>query len=94
MNDSSSKDSNKSRIVVAHAFNPSIWEAEAGYLCELKASLVYRASSRTGRHRENVPQGKKRTEKKKRKMLFTIPMWKATEISYLAKNRELQEFIT
>jgi hypothetical protein len=35
--------------LVAHAFNPSTWEVEAGEwnLCEFKASLLYRASSRT-----------------------------------------------
>ena len=32
---------------VAHAFNPSTWEAEQGDLCEFSASLVYRVSSRT-----------------------------------------------
>jgi hypothetical protein len=37
-------------VVVVHAFNPSIWEAEAASdLCEFKASLVYRVSSRTTR---------------------------------------------
>jgi hypothetical protein len=35
--------------VVAHTFNPSIWEAEAAYLCEFEASLVWMASSRTVR---------------------------------------------
>lgn len=30
--------------MVAHAFNPSTWEAD---LCEFKTSLVHRASSRT-----------------------------------------------
>ena len=37
--------------VVAHAFNPSTWEAEAGGSpsSEFEASLVYRASSRTAR---------------------------------------------
>ena len=32
---------------VAHAFNPSTWEAEQGDLCEFNDSLVYRVSSRT-----------------------------------------------
>ena len=35
-----------SRAVVAHAFNPSVWEAEAIYLCEFKASLVHMVISR------------------------------------------------
>jgi hypothetical protein len=34
---------------VAHAFNPSTWEAEAGGSYEFEASLVYRVSSRTYR---------------------------------------------
>jgi hypothetical protein len=38
-----------SRAVVAHAFNPSAWEAEAGKFPEFEASLVYRVSSRTAR---------------------------------------------
>ena len=33
---------------VAHAFHPSTQEAEAGDLCEFEASMVYKASSRTG----------------------------------------------
>ena len=38
---------------MAHAFNPSTWEAEAGaftkLFCEFEASLVYKASSRIAR---------------------------------------------
>ena len=44
-----------SRAVVAHAFNPSTWEAEA----EFKASLVYRVSSRTARATQRNPVLKK-----------------------------------
>jgi hypothetical protein len=34
--------------VVAHAFNPSTWEAEAGgWISEFEAGLVYKVSSRT-----------------------------------------------
>jgi hypothetical protein len=44
--------------VVAHAFNPSTWEAEAG---EFEASLVYKVSSRTARATQ------KNTVKKKTK---------------------------
>jgi hypothetical protein len=36
-----------SYALVAHAFNPSPWEAD---LCELEASLVYRANSKTSRN--------------------------------------------
>ena len=34
--------------MVAHTFNPSTWEAEAGR-SEFEASLVYRVSSRTAK---------------------------------------------
>jgi hypothetical protein len=40
------------QAVVAHAFNPSTWEAEAGggrWISEFEASLVYKVSSRTAR---------------------------------------------
>jgi hypothetical protein len=47
--------------VVAHAFNPSIWEARQ--ISEFKASLVYRVSSRTVRAAQRNPVSKK---KKKR----------------------------
>ena len=38
--------------VMAKAFNLSSWEAD---LCEFKASLVYKASSRTARARQRNP---------------------------------------
>jgi hypothetical protein len=41
--------------VVAHAFNPSTWEAEAGGSSEFEASLVYRVSSRTARATQRNP---------------------------------------
>jgi hypothetical protein len=49
--------------VVAHAFNPSIWEAEAG------GFLVYIVSSRTARatQRNPVSKNKNKTEKTNRK---------------------------
>ena len=34
---------------MAHAFNPSTWEAEAGGFLSFEASLLYIASSRTAR---------------------------------------------
>ena len=36
------------RVVVVHTFNPSTGRQRQVDLCEFKASLVYRASSRTG----------------------------------------------
>jgi len=41
--------------VVLHAFNLSIWEAEAGGSLEFKASLVYRVSSRIARATQRNP---------------------------------------
>jgi hypothetical protein len=58
------------RAVVAHAFNPSTWEAEAGRFSEFKASLVYRVSSRTARATQRNPVSKnktKQTNKQKQK---------------------------
>jgi len=46
--------------VVAHTFNPSTWEAEAGGSLEFKASLVYRVSSRTARATKRNPILEKR----------------------------------
>jgi hypothetical protein len=46
------------QAVVAQAFNPSTWEAEAGGF-EFKASLVYRVSSRTARATQRNPVSKK-----------------------------------
>jgi hypothetical protein len=47
------------RTVVAHAFNPSTWEAEAGGFLSYEASLVYRVSSRTARATQRNPVSKK-----------------------------------
>ena len=44
--------------VVAHAFNSSTWEAEAGGSLELEASLVYRVSFRTARATQRNPDSK------------------------------------
>jgi hypothetical protein len=41
--------------VVAHAFNPSTREAEAGGFLEFKTSLVYKVSSRTARAMQRNP---------------------------------------
>jgi hypothetical protein len=55
--------------VVAHAFNPSTWEAEAGRfrISEFEASLVYRVSSRTARatQRNPVSENKNNNNNKK-----------------------------
>ena len=44
--------------MVAHAFDSSTWEAEAGRF-EFKASLVYRVNSRTARATQGNPVSKK-----------------------------------
>jgi hypothetical protein len=49
--------------VVAHIFNPSTWEAEAGN-SEFETSLVYRVSSRTARATQRNPVSKKTKQKK------------------------------
>jgi hypothetical protein len=46
--------------MVAHAFNPSTWEAEAGGIFEFEASLVYRVSSRTTRAIQRNPVSEKK----------------------------------
>jgi hypothetical protein len=50
---------------VAHAFNPSTQEAEAGGF-EFKASLVYKVSSRTARATQRNPVSKKQKRKRKK----------------------------
>ena len=57
----------RSQAVVAHAFNPSTWEAEAGDLSKFEASLVYKMSSSTDskateKHCLKTPKKKKRKE--------------------------------
>jgi hypothetical protein len=56
--------------VVAHAFNPSTWEAETE-ISEFEASLVYRVSSRTARATQRNPvsktKNKNKTKKKQKK---------------------------
>jgi hypothetical protein len=49
--------------VVAHAFNPSTWEAEAGGFLEFGASLIYRVSSRAARATERNSVSKKLKKK-------------------------------
>jgi hypothetical protein len=50
--------------VVAHAFNPSTWEAEAVGFLELEASLVYMVSSRTARAKQRNPVSKNKNKNK------------------------------
>ena len=39
---------------MAHTFSPSTWEAKQAELCEFKASLVYRVSSKTAKATEKT----------------------------------------
>jgi len=54
------KDSFSGWAVVAHTFNPSTWEAEAGGFLSSEASLVYRVNSRTARATQRNPVSKKK----------------------------------
>jgi hypothetical protein len=58
--------------MVAHAFNPSTREAEAGGFSEFEASLVYRVSSRTARATQRSPVLKNKTRQNKTKQKFTF----------------------
>jgi hypothetical protein len=49
--------------VVAHAFNPSTQEAEAGGFSEFEASLVYKVSSRTAKATQRNPVSKQNKTK-------------------------------
>jgi hypothetical protein len=55
-------------MVVAHIFNPSTWEVEAGGVLELETSLVYRARSRTDKatQRNLVFKNKNKTTQHKK----------------------------
>jgi hypothetical protein len=52
--------------VVAHAFNPSTREAEAGESLEFEASLVYKVSSRTARAIQRNPVSKPKPKPKQK----------------------------
>jgi hypothetical protein len=49
---------------MAHAFNPSTWEAEAGRISEFEASLVYKVNSRTASATQRNPVSKNQTKTK------------------------------
>jgi hypothetical protein len=55
-----------SQAVVAHAFNPSTWEAEAGGFLSSRP-LVYRVSSRTAKATQKPCLKKPKPKKKKKK---------------------------
>ena len=45
--------------MAAHVFDPSTWQQRQVDLCEFKANLVYRVSSRTTRRQRNPVMKKK-----------------------------------
>jgi hypothetical protein len=53
--------------VVAHAFNPSTGEAEAGRFLSFEASLVYKVNSRTARATQRNPISKNQNQNQKKK---------------------------
>jgi hypothetical protein len=55
--------------VVAHAFDPSTREADAGGFLEFEASLNYKVSSRTARAIQRNPVSKNQREKKNSKLV-------------------------
>jgi hypothetical protein len=58
----------RQRGMVAHAFNPSTWEAEAGGFLSLRpVCLIYKVSSRTARAIQRNPVSKTKKKKKKKK---------------------------
>jgi hypothetical protein len=68
--------------VVAHTFNPSTWEAEAGgFLSSIESSLVYRVSSRTARVIQRNPVSEKKQNQKtnKQKNLYSLFFWKTQD---------------
>jgi hypothetical protein len=79
--------------VVAHAFDPSTWEAEAGGSLEFEASLVYRVSGQPRLLRETQSQRKKKKKKKKNKMdklgMSLVPVGDPSSMPAWAKQRHL-----
>jgi hypothetical protein len=59
--------------MVAHAFNPSTWEAEAGeFLSSRPAWSTERVPGQPGLHRETLSRkAKKKEKKRKEKVCFT-----------------------
>lgn len=55
----------KSSLVVESSFNPSMWKAESGNLCEFKVSLVYIESSSLSRDIQRDSVSRKRKERKR-----------------------------
>jgi hypothetical protein len=63
--------------VVAHAFNPSTWEAEAGGFLSLKVSLVYKSEFQDSQGYTEKPCLEKPKKKKTQKTKKT-KLWRET----------------
>jgi hypothetical protein len=68
--------------MVAYAFDPSTWEAEADDLCEFEARLVFKVSLRTTRatQKNSIPQNKQnktksRKETKRNQQRTSVRPW-------------------
>jgi hypothetical protein len=63
----------KSSLVVESSFNPSMWKAESGNLCEFKVSLVYIESSSLSRDIQRDSVSRKRKESQMWWYMLLIP---------------------
>ena len=56
--------------MVAHIFNYNNWEAESGYLCEMKGNLVYGVSASTTKdaHKNLVSKNQKLKKNKRNRV--------------------------
>jgi hypothetical protein len=64
-------------VVVAHTFNHSTWEAEAGgSLSSRQAWSTKQDQEQPGLHRETLSQKKKKKKEKKKKRNSTFPLEK------------------
>ena len=57
--------------MLAHTFDPNTYEAEQTDICEFKASLIYKVSSRTARATQRHPVLK--IQKKEKKKVALVP---------------------
>ena len=62
---------NLHHAMVAHTFDPSIWEIRQADLCEFKAYLIYRVNSRTARTTQRNSVSNKQTTTTTTKSLKT-----------------------
>jgi hypothetical protein len=63
------KTTTKSRAVVAHAFNPTTWEAEAGGFLSSRPAWSIRVSSRTAGAIQRNPVSKQKQQQRTNSMM-------------------------